>query len=57
MSMLTVGLQIKHRYTWISEVQPRSDGAPVRPLSLDAQMKRKLAWNAIARAFDKAPKR
>jgi endo-1,4-beta-xylanase len=44
-------------YTWISEFQPRPDRKPVRPLPLDAQMQRKLAWNAIARAFDNCPKR
>lgn len=37
--------------------KPRADKAPVRPLLFDAQMKRKLVWNAITRAFDKAPKR
>jgi endo-1,4-beta-xylanase len=45
------------RYTWLSSFQPRSDGAAVRPLPLDADLKPKLAWNAIARAFDRAPKR
>ncbi|TAF06983.1 MAG: glycosyl hydrolase family 10 [Nostocales cyanobacterium] len=48
---------LSDRYTWLSEFYPRSDGAPVRPLPLDANMQRKLAWNAIARAFDNAPKR
>jgi len=53
-AVITWGLS--DRYTWRSTTRPRSDGAPVRPLPLDAELKRKLAWNAIARAFDKAPK-
>lgn len=39
-------------YTYVSDFEPRTDGAPVRPLPLDAKFKRKLAWNAIARSFD-----
>jgi endo-1,4-beta-xylanase len=54
-AVLTWGLS--DRYTWISEYHSRSDKAPVRPLPLDADLKPKLAWNAIARAFDSAPKR
>jgi endo-1,4-beta-xylanase len=54
-AVLTWGLSDRH--TWHSGFNPRADKAPVRPLPLDAQLKRKLAWNAIARAFDKAPKR
>ncbi len=54
-ALLTWGLS--DRYTWISDYYPRSDGAPVRPLPLDAQLQRKLAWNAIAGALDRAPKR
>nr|WP_219336128.1 endo-1,4-beta-xylanase [Chroococcidiopsis thermalis] len=54
-AVLTWGLS--DRYTWLSEYQPRRDGARVRPLPLDANFKRKLAWNAIARAFDNAPQR
>ena len=52
-AVLTWG--ISDRYTWISSYAPRKDGLPVRPLPFDTQLKRKLAWNAIARAFDKAP--
>ena len=48
---------LSDRYTWLSEFFPRSDGLPVRPLPLDADLNRKLAWNAIARAFDNAPSR
>jgi endo-1,4-beta-xylanase len=49
--VLTWGLS--DRYTWHSKFNSREDKAPVRPLLLDEQRKRKLAWNAIARAFDK----
>ncbi|HEY9609121.1 MAG TPA: endo-1,4-beta-xylanase [Allocoleopsis sp.] len=51
-AVLTWGLS--DRYTWHSTYNPREDKAPVRPLPLDAQLKRKLAWNAMARAFDNA---
>ncbi|KAB8331468.1 endo-1,4-beta-xylanase [Scytonema tolypothrichoides VB-61278] len=54
-AVITWGLS--DRYSYVNESQPRSDRAPVRPLPLDAQMQHKLAWNAIARAFDHAPKR
>lgn len=54
-AVLTWGLS--DRYTWLSEFRPRPDRLPVRPLPFDAGMNRKLAWNAIARAFDTAPKR
>lgn len=54
-AVITWGLS--DRYSWLAEFAPRSDGQPVRPLPLDANLNRKLAWNAIARAFDQAPKR
>jgi endo-1,4-beta-xylanase len=54
-AVITWGLS--DRYTWLSEFAPRSDKLPLRPLPLDANFKRKLAWNAIARAFDHAPVR
>jgi endo-1,4-beta-xylanase len=54
-AVITWGLSDK--YSWLNEFQPRPDRKPVRPLPLDAQMQPKLAWNAIARAFDHAPKR
>lgn len=54
-AVLTWGLSDK--YTWLSKYKPLKDGAPVRPLPLDAQLNRKLAWNAIARAFAQAPTR
>jgi endo-1,4-beta-xylanase len=48
---------ISDRYTWLAEVEARTDKSPVRPLILDRDLKPKLAWNAFARAFDQAPKR
>jgi endo-1,4-beta-xylanase len=48
---------ISDRYTWLAEVEARPDKSPVRPLVLDRDLKPKLAWNAFARAFDRAPKR
>jgi endo-1,4-beta-xylanase len=54
-AVITWGLS--DRYTYLSEFLPRSDGKPVRPLPLDINLKRKLAWNAMARAFNHAPKR
>lgn len=54
-AVLTWG--VSDRYTWHSTYNPREDKSSVRTLPLDAQLKRKLAWNAIARAFDNAPRR
>jgi endo-1,4-beta-xylanase len=54
-SVITWG--ISDRYTWRSKQAPREDGAPVRPLPFDAELRPKLAYNAIARAFEDAPKR
>jgi len=54
-TVITWGLS--DRYTWLSDYKPRDDGAAVRPLPLDDKLNRKLAWNAIARAFDQSPKR
>lgn len=53
-SVLTWGLS--DRYTWLS-MYPRPDQLPVRVLPYDNNLQRKLAWNAIARSFDGAPKR
>ena len=52
-AVITWGLT--DRYTWLNS-EPRRDHAPLRPLPLDSNLKQKLAWNAIARAFDKARK-
>jgi endo-1,4-beta-xylanase len=48
---------LSDRYTWLNEYLPRQDGSPSRPLPFDRDMRPKLARNAIARAFDRAPKR
>ena len=53
--VLTWGLSDK--YTWLANTRQRADGAPVRPLPLDAANRRKLAWNAVAKAFQSAPAR
>jgi len=55
MAVMTWGLS--DRNTWLSRFAPRKDSLPVRPLPLDEQLNRKLAWNAMARAFDHAPMR
>lgn len=54
-TVITWGLS--DRYTWLSERKQRPNIGLLRPLPLDAQMERKLAWNAIAQAFDNAPMR
>jgi endo-1,4-beta-xylanase len=54
-SIITWGLS--DAYSWYSAVAPRLDGLPLRPLPLDAKLQRKMAWNAIARAFSQAPSR
>ncbi|WP_016952919.1 endo-1,4-beta-xylanase [Anabaena sp. PCC 7108] len=57
--VLTWGLS--DRYTWLAEDNSSGKLLPLpfslRPLPLDADYNRKLAWNAIARAFDSAPRR
>lgn len=55
MAVLTWGLSDK--YSWLNSYGPRSDGRPVRPLPLDANMNPKPAFHAIANAFDHAAKR
>jgi len=54
-AVLTWGLS--DRYSWLKKFRPRADGQPVRPLPLDADLKPKLAWEALASAFDHAPAR
>lgn len=54
-AVITWGLS--DRYTYQSEFYPRSDGKSVRPLPLDTNLNPKLAWNAMARAFENAPRR
>ena len=48
---------ISDSHNWITETEPRRDRGQPRPLVFDRQMKPKLAWNAIARAFDQSPTR
>jgi endo-1,4-beta-xylanase len=45
---------LSDRYSWLSKQNPRSDGAPVRPLLLDSDLNRKLAWGAVARSFKRS---
>ena len=56
-TVAVVNWGMSDRYTWLAEVEARKDKSPVRPLVLDRDLKPKLAWNAFARAFDRAPKR
>lgn len=53
--IITWGLS--DRYTWLSGEEPRRDGLAVRPLPLDENGGRKLAWNGIARAIAHAAPR
>lgn len=43
---------LSDKYTWL-----KKDDRQIRPLPLDSDMHRKLAWNAIARTFDNTIKR
>lgn len=43
--------------SWLQSFLPRFDGLPLRPLPLDSNFNRKLAWNAIARSFNQCPER
>jgi endo-1,4-beta-xylanase len=56
-AVVTWGLS--DRYSWLpySEFHKREDGLEVRGLPFDRDFQPKLAWNALARAFDRAPKR
>ena len=54
-AVLTWGLS--DRYTYFNKMRPRADGAPARPLPLDADLKLKPAYDALARVFDAAPTR
>jgi endo-1,4-beta-xylanase len=47
--VMTWGLS--DRYTWLSRRDPRRDGLPVRPLLLDRDLRRKPAYDAVARSF------
>jgi hypothetical protein len=41
----------------LNDVLPRTDKLPQRQLPLDADLKRKPMWTAMAEAFDNAPMR
>lgn len=53
-ALITWGLS--DRYIWLDN-EERKDGASPRPLPLDVQMNRKLAWAAIAENLKAMPKR
>ncbi len=48
---------LSDRYTWLSGFRPRADRANVRPLPFDREYRPKLVQKALARAFDRAPRR
>lgn len=61
-SVTTWGL--RDDYSWLrrrggaeGSTMQRPDGSPLRPLPYDENLNRKLAWGAMAKAFDNAPKR
>jgi endo-1,4-beta-xylanase len=54
-AVVTWGLSA--RYTWLANYAPRPDGQPVRPLPYDSNLHPTLAWQALATAFERAPKR
>lgn len=45
---------LSDRYSSIGHAYPRHDGAQPRPLPLDAELRRKPLWSAMAAAFDAA---
>ena len=55
LGVLTWGLSDKR--SWLNSKFPRPDGLPQRPLPLDAALKPKPLWSAIAGAFDAAQAR
>ncbi len=56
-AIITWGLS--DRYSWINhhDGSRRADGLPSRPLPFDADFEPAPAWQAMARAFDHAPRR
>lgn len=54
-SVVTWGLTA--RYTWLTNFAPRPDGQQVRPLPYDSDLHPTPAWQALANAFDRAPRR
>lgn len=55
LGVLTWGLS--DRRTWLNDEIPRADGLPQRALPLDAALRRKPLWHALAAAFESAPPR
>ena len=54
---MVINWGLNDRHSWLSYFAPRKDGAEVRPLLLDRQYDRKLAWKAVAKALAEAPVR
>jgi endo-1,4-beta-xylanase len=55
LGVVTWGLS--DRRSWLNDKLPREDKLPQRPLPLDADLRRKKMWQAIADAFATAPPR
>ena len=55
LGVITWGLS--DRRSWLDDKLPRPDKLPQRPLPLDAELRRKKMWHAIADAFATAPAR
>ena len=53
MGVLSWGLS--DRRTWLNDEIPREDKLPQRALPLDADLRRKPFWTALADAFAAAP--
>lgn len=49
--------EISGKHMWISAHAPKDESTSMRLLSCTADMQRKLAWNGIASAFDKATRK
>lgn len=45
------------RYSWLAQYAPRPDGQHVRPLPYDSDLQPTQAWQALASAFERAPRR
>lgn len=54
-SVVTWGLSA--RYTWLADYAPRPDGQRVHPLPYDEDLRPTRAWQAMATAFENAPRR
>ncbi len=54
-AVITWGLTA--RYSWLANYAPRADGQQVRPLPYDSDLHPTQAWQALASALDRAPRR